>query len=102
MILKIDVEHSEWNSLKDISNNILNKFKYIAIEFHFINKNEAKLYYEVLKKIQKSHQAFYLRCHGRTGIINFGNNRICKFLEVSYIIKKGNKFLKDESIYPIN
>ena len=101
MILKIDVEHSEWNSLKDISNNILNKFKYIAIEFHFINKNEAKLYYEVLKKIQKSHQAFYLRCHGRTKIINFGNNRICNFLEVSYIIKKGNKFLKDESIYPI-
>ena len=36
MILKIDVEHSEWNSLKDISNNILNKFKYIVIEFHFI------------------------------------------------------------------
>lgn len=31
----------------------------------------------------------------------FGNNRICRNLEVSYIIKKGNKFQKDDSIYPI-
>ena len=102
MILKIDVEHSEWDSLKDISNNILNQFKYIAIEFHFISdKNENKLYYDVLKKLQTNHQVFYLRCHGRENIVIFGNNRICKNLEVSYIIKKDNIFSKDESIYPI-
>lgn len=101
MILKIDVEYCEWNAIRDISNNILNQFKYITIEFHFMNENEAKLYYEVLKKIQNSHQVFYLRCNERNKIITFGNNRICKFLEVSYIIKKGNKFLKDESVYPI-
>ena len=102
MILKIDVEHSEWDSLKDISHDILNQFKYIVIEFHFTNVlNEAKLYYDVLKKINKSHQSFYLRCHGRNIIVTFGNNRICKFLEVSYIIKKDNIFSKDESIYPI-
>ena len=89
MILKIDVEHSEWDSLKDISHDILNQFKYIVIEFHFNNVlNEAKLYYDVLKKINKSHQAFYLRFHGRNIIVTFGSNRICQFLEVSYIIKK--------------
>ena len=102
MILKIDVEHCEWNSLKDVSNDILSQFKYIAIEFHFrSNQNDTKLYYEVLKKFQKSHQVFYLRCHGRHIIVTFGNNRICKYLEVSYIIKKDNQFSKDESIYPI-
>ena len=102
MILKMDVEHCEWDSLKDISNDILNQFKYIAIEFHFTNgKKEIKLYYEVLKKFQKTHQVFYLRCHGRSNIVTFGNNRICRFLEVSYIIKKDNTFSKDESIYPI-
>ena len=102
MILKIDVEHCEWESLKNISNNILNQFKYIAIEFHFINeKNETKLYYDILKKFNKSHQVFYLRCQGRDNIVTFGNNRICKYLEVSYIIKKDNIFTKDESIYPI-
>ena len=102
MILKIDIEHDEWNSLETISDNTLNQFKYIIIEFHFTRVDyEAQLYYNVLKKIHKRHQAFYLRCHGRHKIVVFGNNRICKYLEVSYIIKKGFEFIQDESIYPI-
>ena len=102
MILKIDVEHSEWDSLKDISSSVLNQFKYILIEFHFRYPNEeAQLYYDVLKLLYKTHQAFYLRCHGRNRTETFGNNRICRALEVSYINKNNNTFSKDESIYPI-
>ena len=101
MILKIDVEHSEWDSLKDIPDNILNQFKYILIEFHFRDTKKAQLYYEVIKKLHKNHQVFYLRCNRRNNIITFGNNRICKSLEVSYIIRKDNHFIKDDSIYPI-
>lgn len=102
MILKIDVEHCEWEALKDISNNTLSQFKYIIIEFHFKENNkEEKLYYHVIKKIHKTHQVFYLRCHNRNKIVTFGNNIICRALEVSYVIKKNNKFTKDDSIYPI-
>ena len=32
MILKIDIEHDEWQSLIDIKEDILNQFKYIIIE----------------------------------------------------------------------
>ena len=102
MILKIDVEHWEWNALETVSDNTLNQFKYIVIEFHFTRvEYEAQLYYNVLNKIHKNHQAFYLRCHGRNRIVVFGNNRICKALEVSYINKNGYQFSKDESVYPI-
>ena len=101
----MDVEHYEWLSLFELKDDILKQFKYIAIEFHFINrkdKNEVKLYYNVLKKLQKTHQSFYFRCNAsRSNIVTFGNNRICRILEVSYVIKEGNKFIKDESIYPI-
>ena len=91
MILKIDVEHWEWNSLINIKEDILKQFKYITIEFHFTEeKNETILYYNVLKKLNKNHQAFYCRCHGRDIITTFGTNIICKFLEVSYVIKKDN------------
>jgi len=59
MILKIDIEHCEWNSLKDLPDHILKQFKYIIIEFHFINPdNEGKLYYDVIKKLSKYHQVF--------------------------------------------
>ena len=105
MILKIDVEKWEWESIIDLRENTLNQFKYIAIEYHFKNESNydnQNIYYNVLKKISKTHQAFYIRCNGDKSIkVNFGNNRICYVLEVSYIIRKGNQFIKDESIYPI-
>ena len=101
MILKIDVEHWEWKALEDISDRILNQFKYIVIEYHFRIQQNYKLYYKVLKKLHETHQAFYLRCNGRYRIVTFGNNMICTSLEVSYIIKKNYTFTKDETIYPI-
>lgn len=104
MILKIDVEHAEWESLRDLPYTILKQFKYIVIEFHFKDEtvlNEKLLYFQVLKKLYKTHQVFYLRCQNRYKIVKFGNNRICKALEVSYIIKKDYEFTKDPTIYPI-
>ena len=105
MILKIDIEHFEFEAIKDLKEETLNQFKYILIEYHFKNESEFKsgnLYYNVLKKIAKNHQAFYARCNQNRGqIAKFGNNRICHIIEVSYIIKKNNSFKKDEAIYPI-
>ena len=101
MILKIDVESAEWNSLNDLPENILTQFKYILIEYHFRNKTDGQLYYNVIKKLSKNHQPFYLRCHSRYKLRNFGNNRICRTLEVSYVIKKDHTFTADDEIYPI-
>ena len=105
MILKIDIEQWEWESINELNEDILKKFKYIAIEYHFLDEkkyNNKNIYYQVLKKISKTHQSFYARCNGdRSYKINFGNNRICHILEVSYIIKADNLFIKDDSIYPI-
>jgi hypothetical protein len=100
MILKMDIENNEWDSLKDVSENVLKQFKYILIEYHF-KTNNVKLYYNILNKLHKNHQVFYLRCHGRYIFAKFGNNIICKFLEASYVIREGNSFDKDNSIYPI-
>ena len=90
------------NSLNDEN---LNQFKYIAIEYHFDDEKNIQdkyLYHNVLKKISKTHQPFYVRCNGNRGhVVNFGNNRICHIMEVSYIIRKGNRFIKDDTIYPI-
>lgn len=33
MILKMDIEHWEWESIIDLKEDALNKFKYIAIEY---------------------------------------------------------------------
>jgi hypothetical protein len=101
MILKIDVEHWEWESLKDLPDSILRQFKYIIIEYHFRNSTEGLLYYKVIKKIHKYHQPFYFRCNSKNRMLGFWNNRICRSLEVSYIIRENNIFIKDNAIYPI-
>ena len=101
MILKIDVVGCEWNALNDLNPDIFKQFKYIIIEFHFLDPNNQQLYYNVLKKLKKTHQVSYSRCHIREFVVSFVNNRICKYLELSYIIREGHQFVKDDSIYPI-
>ena len=100
MILKMDIEGFEWNPLNELKEDILRQFKYIIIEYHFLTPSKEELFYNVLKKLHKSHQAFYFRCHGRNNISPI-RHKICKYLEVSYIIREDNKFDKDDSIYPI-
>jgi hypothetical protein len=100
MILKIDTEGAEWNALNDVPEEVLSQFKYLLLELHFF-KNNQTLYYDVLKKLYKTHQVFYVHCCPYLGIITFGNNRICKGIEVSYIIRKGNSFTQDKTDYPI-
>ena len=100
MILKIDIEGAEWNSLNDASEEILSQFKYILIEYHFFKINHT-LFYNVLKKIYKTHQAFYVNCVPNSGIVFFGNNTICRQIEISYIIRKNYSFSEDDTIYPI-
>ena len=100
MILKMDIEGWEWNSLNELNEDILKQFKYIVMEYHFKDPSKEELYYNVLKKVHKTHQAFYCRCHGRDHISNL-TNIISKYFEISYIIREGNKFDKDDAIYPI-
>jgi len=105
MILKMDIERWEWESINTLNEDILKQFKYIAIEYHFDDESKVNnkiIYYNVLKKISKTHQSFYARCNGDRSLkINFGPNRICRILEVSYIIKEGHLFEKDETVFPI-
>ena len=100
MILKIDIEHSEWGALSNISENTLKQFKYILIEFHFRFDNQMPYYYKILKKLLNTHEIFYIHCNG-CGVIQNFKNIICSALEVSYVIKDNYKFIKDDSIYPI-
>ena len=100
MILKIDVEYAEWEALLDTPSDILKKFKYITIEFHF--KDEIEKYFKVLKKLYETHQVIYLICnndHNYFSILR--NNIICTFIEVCYVIREGHRFYSDNTQYPI-
>ena len=87
--------------LRDLSEDILKKFKYITLELHIPERPED-YHSAIIKKLSKFHQLIYIRCNNNNGkVIKFGNNKIWKYIEVTYIIKDGNEFLKDDSIYPL-
>jgi len=100
MILKIDIEGGEWNIFHNLSKDILIKFKYILVEFHFSRKY-ASIVLKVLKKLNETHQVFHLHCNNCCPIINFDGQIICSALEISYIIKEKNTFIKSSSYYPV-
>jgi hypothetical protein len=100
MILKVNVEYSEWESFVDFPEELLKKFRFLLFEFHFAKKN-LDIYAKVLAKLSKYHQTFYVHCVNCGKVIQIGDLRICNYLEVSYIIKKGHKFEIDDSIYPV-
>ena len=60
MILKIDVEGWEWDSLNELNEYTLRQFKYIVIEYHFLESSKEELYYNVLKKYIKLIKHFIL------------------------------------------
>ena len=99
MILKIDIEYNEWESLIEVPDKLLKQFKYILIEFHF--EDDFDLYKKVLKKLNKNHQIFYIHCNLCSKVKIIDDLLLCTSLEVSYIIKEGNIFAKDDTIYPI-
>lgn len=100
MILKMDIESAEWMILKELSSDILKKFIYISFELHFGQKPE-EYYSDIIKKLSKYHQVIFIRCNDWGEMVEFGYNRFCNCIELTYILKKGNKFLKDNSIYPL-
>ena len=105
MILKMDVEFWEFESIIDTKEETLKQFKYIIVEYHFRDEkrcSETDMFFKAIKKLYKYHQPFYIRCNGNRGNkVNFGNNRICHIMEVCYVIRKGNSFKKDEAVYPM-
>ena len=105
MILKMDVEYWEFESIIDTKEETLKQFKYILVEYHFRDQKyckETDMFYQAIKKLYKTHQPYYIRCNGnRSNKVNFGNNRICHIMEVCYVIRKGNSFKKHETVYPM-
>ena len=100
MILKMDIEGPEWNILNELNNEILKKFKYIIIEFHF-NIEYKPLFIKVLKKLTEFHQIFHLHCNNCATLINIDDINICLSLEVSLIIKENNTFIRSSELYPV-
>lgn len=88
IFLAMDIEGGEFPWILNLSQNDLNKFKQICIEFHGLNDNNwgTKLHDKIkcLKKLSNTHYIIHARGNNNNGI----KNNIPDVLELTYVNKK--------------
>jgi hypothetical protein len=92
LLLQMDIEGSEIETLHGTSSSLLNRFKVIIIEFHnfhdIINPIGLKFYEDVFYKIFKTHYIVHIHPNNVSRILSINKNNIPNILEITFINKK--------------
>ena len=89
LILKIDIEGSEWNVLDEASGPELSKFRQIIVEFHWLseimNEDFRKKVLRVLKKISETHIVINSHPNNWSDVLVIENLQIPNVVEVTFL-----------------
>lgn len=102
VILKIDIEGTEWEVFANVRVETLNRFKQIAVEFHGLHRlNDDKhfnLVTESLDKLNKNHAVVNVHANNWSDFDIIGNFPVPDVIEVTYVRRDR---LKISSISPV-
>ena len=108
LLLKIDIEGSEWDALSIVDHETLNKFRQIVIEFHGLENILEDVFYEkalnVLKKLDETHFVLNVHPNNNSRVIFVENLLIPEVVEVSYLRRSsyGVKFTGSNVLATLN
>lgn len=102
MVLKIDVEGSEWSVFNNCDEKVLLQFDQIVIELHGILQNENKQeILEVLEKINRTHSVVHIHANNY-GRVNYCNELITpNTLEVTLVNKNKFRTIECDLMLPV-
>jgi hypothetical protein len=92
LIMKMDIEGSEWGVLTEFGSGELQKFKQIIIEFHHLSSESDPDKYVKAQMNLKSNGFVPVHLHGNNyeGMYNVGSLTVPNVLEVTYLRDSGN------------
>jgi hypothetical protein len=100
IFLKMDIEGHEYPWLSSLTNEQLQKFKQITLEFHGINDDSWGTTFndkvECFKKLSETHYLIHIHANNYDTTTNVGGKNIPNVIEVTYI----NKALVSEELSP--
>jgi hypothetical protein len=106
IVLKIDIEHNEWQVLLSTPREDLCKFRQIICEFHGFDKIEDNEWYQqalaVLEKLNLDHQVVHVHGNNYAPWIIVGGVPFPGLLEVTYANRSCYSFGSTDESFPIS
>ncbi|WJR76376.1 hypothetical protein [Bradyrhizobium sp. NP1] len=88
LILKIDIEHEEWEVFEKVSDEELSKFSQIICEFHSFSRVIEDSWFarakNALEKLHRRFEVVHVHANNYAPLISIGNIPFCETLEVTY------------------
>lgn len=101
MILKMDVEGAEWDVFENISEDVLQKFRQIVVEFHGLcNFQRLARYNRILEKINHTHQAVHYHINNYGAVNWFADKPYGDAIEVTFVNETAYRFIDSREILP--
>lgn len=89
LILQMDIEGSEYHSLINISTRLLNRFRIIVIELHFLDRLWEPAFFNafetVINKLTHNHSVVHAHPNNCCGVYNFMNIPIPRIMEFTFL-----------------
>jgi hypothetical protein len=103
IVLKMDVEGAEWDVFSTISEEVMNKFSQIVVEFHDmcnLNKDHYNKMLNALNKINATHQVIHIHGNNYGNYLVIGGIPMPETLEITYLRRKDWRFKENAQVYP--
>jgi Methyltransferase FkbM domain len=108
LVLKMDIEGSEWDLFEAMPVETLRQFSQIVMEMHHFavaaNHPSGLLYLKkfeaVLRKLDATHQAVHIHANNNGALAIIGGTIIPDLLEMTYVRRSDHQFVECRRIFP--
>lgn len=91
LLLQMDIEGAEFSTLLSCPPNVLNRFRIIALEIHFLDALNleffASIFEQTLRKLEANFQVVYAHANNCCGFVKVGSYTLPRVIEVTLIRK---------------
>jgi hypothetical protein len=106
LLLKCDIEGSEWEIFSEGNSEILDKFSQIVVEFHWLTdkllSGKYELMIEALENLAKTHSVINIHANNYAKFEIISNCLIPDVMEITYVRTRSYKFESPQLITSVN
>jgi len=104
IVLKIDIEGHEWDSLDALESTTFDKFRQILIEFHGLRMLNIDSFraraYRLFSKLRRTHEVIHVHGNNFAGIALVEGVPIADCIELTLVNRKYYSFMPNSEIFP--